>query len=131
MIMDLAVLLIAIAAIVLAAFIVPVIIEIKKTTVALREFVVNLDRELKPTLHELQGTVTEAKGLIAEVSARTGEIKGLTTALGETGQNLRGINKAIGSATGIIAGTSVWAAGLKAAFSFILERLAKKRKEEG
>ncbi|HTY20513.1 MAG TPA: DUF948 domain-containing protein [Geobacteraceae bacterium] len=131
MIMDLAVLLIAIAIVILAAFIIPVFIELKKSSIALREFIGDLDRELKPALHELQGTLKEAKGLLAEVSARTEEIKTLTTALGETGHNLRVINHALGSAVGVVTSTSAWAAGVRAAFKLIVERLAKKRKEEG
>lgn len=131
MIMDLAVLLIAIALVILVAFIIPVIIEIKKTTTTLREFTQNLDNELKPALHEFQGTLAEAKTLLAEVSARTEEIKTLTTALGETGHNLRAINYALGSAAGLISNTSAWAAGARAAFKLIVERIAKKRKEEG
>ena len=131
MIMDLAVLMIAIAVVILVAFILPVIIEIKKTTITLRDFMLHLDNELKPVLSDLQGTLNEAKSLLSEVSARTEEIKTLTTSLGETGHNLRVINNALGSAVGIITNTSVWAAGARAAIKLIVERIAKKRKEEG
>ena len=131
MVMDLAVLLIAIAVLVLTAFIIPVFVELKKTGVALRGFIADLDRELKPALDELRGTLAEARGLIAEVSARTEEVKTLTTALGETGHNLRLINRALGSAAGVVTNTSALAAGFKAAFKSIAERFAKKRKGEG
>lgn len=131
MVMELAVLLIAIAVVVLTAFIIPVLIEAKKTVVTLRDFTDNLGNQLKPTLQELQGTLTEAKGLVAEVTARTEEVKILTTALGETGHNLRVINNALGSAAAVVASTAAWGAGIKAAMSLVLDRLSKKRKEEG
>jgi uncharacterized protein YoxC len=131
MVMELAVLLIAIAVVVLTAFLIPVVIEAKKTVVTLREVTESLGNQLKPTLQELQGTLSEAKGLVAQVTARTEEVKTLTTALGETGHNLRVINNALGSAATVVASTAAWGAGIKAAMSLVLDRLSKKRKEEG
>jgi uncharacterized protein YoxC len=129
MLIGLAAGLIAITFAILAAFLIPAVIEIRKTVIALREFTVNAENELKPVLHELQNTLTELKGLAGEAAARADEVRSFTEALGETGKNLRTINSAVGRVTGFIANTSVWAVGAKAAGKMILEGISKKRKE--
>ncbi len=131
MLLDLAAILVAISAAILSAFMIPALIEIRKTAIALRDLAVKVEDEVKPVLVELHGTLSEVKGLVSEASARIEEVKYLTTVLGETGRNVRVINAVLGSAAGVLTTTSVWAAGAKAAGRLILERLAKKRKEEG
>jgi uncharacterized protein YoxC len=131
MLLDLAAILVAISAAILAAFMIPALIEIRKTAVAVRDLTVKVENDMKPVLDELHGTLSEVKGLVSEASARIEEVKNLTTAMGETGRNLRAINGVIGSAAGVLTTTSIWAAGAKAAGRLIVERLAKKRKGEG
>jgi uncharacterized protein YoxC len=129
MLIGLAAGLIAITFAILAAFLIPAVIEIRKTVIALREFTVNAENELKPILHELQNTLTELKGLAGATAARADEVRSFTEALGETGKNLRTINSVVGTVAGLLANTSVWAVGAKAAGKMILESLSKKRKE--
>jgi uncharacterized protein YoxC len=129
MLIGLAAVLIAITFAILAAFLIPAVIEIRKTAIALREFTVNAENELKPVLHELQNTLTELKGLAGEAAARADEVRSFTEALGETGRNLRTINSVVGTVAGLLANTSAWAVGAKAAGKTILECLSKKRKE--
>jgi uncharacterized protein YoxC len=120
---------IAITLAILSAFLIPAIIEIRKTAIALREFTVNAESELKPVLHELQNTLTELKNLVEVTAARTEELRSFAEALGETGRNLRTINSVVGAVAGMLANTSAWAVGAKAAGKMILESLSKKRKE--
>jgi uncharacterized protein YoxC len=129
MLIGLAAGLIAITFAILAAFLIPAVIEIRKTAIALREFTVNAETELKPVLHELQNTLTELKGLAGEAASRADEIRSFTEALGETGKNLRTINSVVGTVASLLANTSAWAVGAKAAGKMILESLSKKRKE--
>lgn len=129
MLIGLAAGLIAITFAILAAFLIPAVIEIRKTAIALREFTVNAESELKPVLNELQNTLTELKGLAGVAAARADEIRSFTEALGETGKNLRTINSVVGTVAGVLANTSAWAVGAKAAGRMILESLSKKRKE--
>jgi len=129
MLIDLAVVLIAITIIVLAAFTIPAVIEIRKTAVALREFTLNAENELKPVLHELHKTLAELKSFAEMTTARGDDVRSFMEALGETGRNLRTINSVVGTVAGFLANTSVWAVGAKAAGKLILERLSKKRKE--
>jgi uncharacterized protein YoxC len=129
MLIGLAACLIAITFAILAAFLIPAVIEIRKTAVALREFTLNAENDLKPVLHELQNTLTELKGLAGEAASRVDEVSSFTAALGETGKSLRTINSVVGTVAGLLANTSAWAVGAKAAGKMILESLSKKRKE--
>jgi len=129
MLIGLAAILIAITFVVLVAFLIPAVIEIRKSAITLREFTVNAENELKPVLHELQNTLTELKGLVEVTAARTAELRSFAEALGDTGRNLRTINSVVGRVAGMLANTSAWAVGAKAAGKMILESLSKKRKE--
>jgi uncharacterized protein YoxC len=129
MLIGLAAVVVAITLVVLAAFTIPAIIEIRKTTASLREFITCADSELKPVLHELHQTIAELK-IIAEVAASKSEdMKTFMEALGDTGRNLRTINHVVGSVAGVLATSSAWVVGARAAGKLILERLSKKRKE--
>jgi uncharacterized protein YoxC len=129
MLIDLAAVVVAITLAVLAAFLIPTFIEIRKSAASLREFIVSADSELKPVLHELHQTITELK-IIAEVAASKSEdMKTFMEALGDTGRNLRTINHVVGSVAGVLATSSAWVVGARVAGKFILERLSKKRKE--
>jgi len=129
MLIDLAAILVAITLVVLAAFLIPAFIEIRKTAASLRDFITCADSELKPVLHELHQTITELK-IIAEVAAsKTEDMKTFMEALGDTGRNLRTINHVVGSVAGVLAGSSAWVVGARAAGKLIFERLSRKRKE--
>jgi uncharacterized protein YoxC len=128
MLISLAAILVAITMVVLAAFLIPAFIEIRKTAASLREFINCTDSELKPVLHELHQTITELK-IIAEVAAsRTDDVKSFMEALGDTSRNLRSINHVVGAVAGVLVSTSAWAVGARTAGKFIVERLSKKRK---
>jgi len=129
MLIDLAAILVAITLVVLAAFLIPAFIEIRKTAASLRDFITCADSELKPVLHELHQTITELK-IIAEVAASKSEdMKTFMEALGDTGRNLRTINHVVGSVAGVLASSSAWVVGARAAGKLIFERLSRKRKE--
>ena len=129
MLISLAAVLVAITLVVLAAFMIPAFIEIRKTAASLRAFIVCADSELKPVLHDLRQTITELK-IITEVAASKSEdMKSFMEALGDTGRNLRTINHVVGSVTSVLANSSAWVVGARVAGRFILERLSKKRKE--
>jgi len=128
MLIGLAAVVVAITLVVLAAFTVPALIEIRKTTASLREFITSADSELKPVLHELQQTLTELKIITEGIASRTEDVKSFMEGVGDTGRNLRKINSVVGGVAGVLASSSAWAVGAKAAGRFILERLSKKRK---
>ena len=129
MLIDLAVVVSAITLVVIAAFLIPAVIELRKTAIALREFTANAENELKPVLNELHVTLAELKNFAEMTTARRDDVRSFMEALGDTGRNLRTINHVVGTVAGVLASTSVWAVGAKAAGKMILERLSKIRKE--
>jgi len=129
MLIGLAAVVIAITLVVIAAFLIPAVIEIRKTAIALREFTANAENELKPVLNELHVTLAELKNFAEMTTSRRDDVRSFMEALGDTGRNLRIINSVVGTVAGFLANTSVWAVGAKAAGRMILERLSKQRKE--
>ena len=129
MLISLAAVLVAVTLVVLAAFLIPAFIEIRKTAASLREFIECTDSELKPLLHELHQTITELKIITEAVASKTEDVKSIMAAVGDTGRNLRMINNVVGTVTGVLASTSAWVVGARVAGRFILERLSTKRKE--
>lgn len=129
MLIDLAAVVVAITLAVLAAFMIPAIIEIRKTAASLREFITSADSELKPLLNELHNTISEVKIIAEGIASRTEDVTCFMEALGDTSRNLRKINSVVGTVSGVLATSSAWVVGARVAGKFILERLSKKRKE--
>jgi uncharacterized protein YoxC len=130
MIIDLAVAVMAVTLAVVAAFMIPAFIEVRKTAAATREFITYTEGELKPALKELRETLAEMQSVTEVVASRTGDIKTFMEALGDTGRNLRTINNVIGAVAGVVAGSSAWITGARVAGKLILERFSKKRRGE-
>ena len=129
MLISLAVVIVAITFVALAAFTIPALIDIRKTAVAIREMSARAENELKPVLQELQKTLAELKCFAEGAASKTEDLKSFMEALGDTGRNLRTINKVVGTAAGVLSSSSAWVVGVKVAGRFILERLSRKRKE--
>lgn len=130
MLISIAIVVMAVTLVVLAAFMVPAFIEIRKTAAAMREFVACTESELKPVLHELHITLNELKGITEGAAAKTEDVKLFMEALGDTGRNLRTINNVVGAVAGVLANSAAWITGARVAGTFILERLSRKRREE-
>ena len=128
MLISLAAVLVAITLAVLVAFMIPAVIEIRKTAASLREFITCADSELKPVLHELHQTIAELKLIVEVAATRTDDVKSFMEALGDTSRNLRTINHVVGTVAGVLVSSSAWAVGAKAAGRFILESFLTKRK---
>lgn len=130
MVIGVAVLVMAATMVVLAAFMIPAFIEIRKTAAAVREFVAGTESELKPVLHELHKTLNELKSITEGAATKTEDVKLFMEALGDTGRNLRTINHVVGAVAGVLASSSAWMTGARVAGKFILDRLATKRRGE-
>ena len=129
MLINLAVAVVAVTMVVLAAFMIPAFIEIRKTAIALRQTSERAESEFKPVLHELHKTLTELKCLVGGAAARTEDVVSFMEALGDTGRNLRTINHVVGAVAGVLASSSAWMTGARVAGKVILERLLQRRKE--
>lgn len=122
-----AVLLMALALVVLVIFMIPALLEIRRTAAEMRLFINQTNGELKPVLMELERNLSELRTVMEGIAERRENIQVFMEAVGDTGRNLRTINSVIGTVANAAATSSVWIAGARAAGRFLAERLIKKR----
>ena len=122
-----AVVVLALALVVLVAFMIPTLIEIRKAAADLRSFVNQAGGELKPVLLELERTLADLRMVTEGIAEKREEVQTFMEAVGDTGRNIRTINAVVGSIAHAAATSSVWMTGARAAGKFITERLIKKR----
>ncbi len=125
-IVAIAALVIAIIFVVLACFLIPALIEIKKTAAAVRTYVTDVDSELKPILREMRELTVDLRALADSVASHRDEVSSFITAVGDTGRNISRINVAIGDVADVFFKSSLWITGLKAAGRYVINRIAKK-----
>lgn len=124
---GIALVIIAGALCVLVLTLIPTLLTIKKTAASVGDLADMVQNELKPTLHELTAVLTELKTVGEGVAEHTEDVKRFMAALGETGTNLSTINRSVGTVTGVLNATSIWATGAKVAGKYVIERYLKKR----
>jgi uncharacterized protein YoxC len=107
---------------------IPLIRELKATSIAVREFVVKFESEIQPTLKELNDTLADLNVLSSGAAEKVEDIKCFMSAVGETGRGLQTISTVVGGAAGAFSKSSLWLTGAKVAGSYMLDRLIKKRR---
>lgn len=127
-IINIAAVVIAIAVVALVISLIPLIKELKTTTVAVREIAGRMETNIQPTLKELQDALADVNVLTAVAAEKVEDIECLMTAIGDTGKGLRTISTVVGGAAGAVAKSSLWLTGAKVAGSYMLERFTKKRR---
>lgn len=126
-ILGIAVAVMAATLVVIAAFMIPAFIEVRKTAIATREFLAQTESDIKPVLKDLHETLANLRVLTEGAAAKVEDVQCFMEAVGDTGRNIRTINSVVGSVAGVLSGSSVWITGLKVASKFIMDRVAKKR----
>jgi uncharacterized protein YoxC len=124
---NLAAVVVAVTLIVLAGFLIPAILELRKTAVALREFITRTDTEIQPVVRELHEALADLKVITGRVADNVGEVDIFMSAVGETGRGLRTISTVVGTVAGVMGKSSLWLAGAKVAGKFVLDKLTKQR----
>jgi uncharacterized protein YoxC len=122
-----ALIIIAVAFCVLVLALIPTLLTVKRTAASLGLLSEMIQQELKLTLQELTAVLAEQKTVVRGVAEHTEDVARFMTALGETGNNLHTINRAVGTVTGVFSTSAVWATGVKVAGKYMLERYLKKR----
>lgn len=122
-----AVMVLALALVVLVAFMIPTLIEIRKAAADMRGFVTQTGGELKPVLVELEKTLAELRIVTEAIAEKRDDVQTFMEAIGDTGRNISTINAAVGSVAHVAATSSLWLTGARAAGKFLAERLIKKR----
>jgi uncharacterized protein YoxC len=117
----------ALALVVLVAFMIPTLIEIRKAAADLRAFVTRTGGELKPVLLELEKTLAELRMVTEGIAEKREDVQTFMEAVGDTGRNIRTINAVIGNVVHAAVTSSIWVTGARTAGKFLTERLIKKR----
>jgi len=124
---GIALIIIAVALCILVLVLISTLMTIKRTAASVGELAQMVQSELKPTLQELSGVLTELRTVGSGVAEHTEDVKRFMAELGEAGTNLHTINRTVGVVTGVLNTTSVWATGAKVAGKYVLERYLKKQ----
>jgi uncharacterized protein YoxC len=117
----------ALTLVVMAICLIPVLLEAKKTAVSLRTLSDSLQLEVRPLVKELRETIQDIQVITGATAANADGVGILMEELGHAGQNIRMINRVIGVASTLVAGSSAWITGARVAGKFIADRLIKKR----
>jgi len=124
---DIALIIIAVALCILVLTLIPALLTIKRAAASVGGLAEMIQGELKPTLQELTGVLTELKTIGCGVAEHTDDVKRFMSALGETGTNLSTINRSVNVVTGVLNTTSIWATGARVAGKYLFDRYLKKR----
>ena len=124
---GIAVIVIAVALCILVLILIPTLLTIKRSAASMANLADMVQNELKPTLRELTGVLAELKTVSGGIAEHTDDVKLFMSALGETGSNLRTINRSVSVVTGALNTTSAWVTGAKVAGKYMFERYLKKR----
>lgn len=115
----------AIGIVVLVVILLPVLQELKKTALSLRETSDTLLKELQPLIKELRETVADVQVVTSSAAANADGVNLLLEELGHAGHNIRMINRILGVASQVAASSSIWVTGARVAGKYIADRLIK------
>jgi len=119
------------AVIVLVAFLIPVLLQIKRTAKATEDFLRTTQDSLNPLLIRLEETVEKSYQVADKLDESISNIRHLTNAVGETGAIIDDINSMIKHINTFISGTmSSFGAGIKTALSVLTQGIIKKEVEK-
>lgn len=124
---GIALIIIAVALCVLVLTMIPTLLAVKRTAASVGDLSEMLQNELKPTLQELTGVLSELKTVGGSMAEYNEDVRLFMSELGAAGSNLHTINRSVGVVTGVLSATSIWATGAKVAGKYIVERYLKKR----
>lgn len=120
--------LIVLALVVTVGFLVLLIMELRKTTRSLNEFLKTTEESIKPALEELQQTLKSIRNVSDDINVVTVDIKTFSGAMRDVGQNIKHVSNLIEDVT---KSTTVKASGLKigirAALGVLLNNLISRK----
>jgi uncharacterized protein YoxC len=121
---------IVITVVVTAAFLIGLIMELRKTARSINEFLKTTEEFFNPTLEELQQTLRSIRNVSDNLNDATNDIKTFSGAVNDIGQHVRQISNII---EGVTSSTAIKASGLKVgirtALGVLLSNLFSKKGE--
>jgi len=116
--------LIALSISAIAAFLIPVLIELKRTIVSVRK---TAENNLNPTLEEMLQVLKNVNGISANVNDVTGHVKDFSKSISDIGHTVSTVNTLVEKAGASTAVKVIsFRAGIKAAIEYLLTNLIKK-----
>lgn len=117
---------VAVAVVVLVFFLLPAILELRRTLETVRRFVATTEEKLEPALTEMYAVLADLRVVADATASKADEVKSVMTALGDTGENIHRINGMISGAMAVLHKPANLLTGVKASGSYLLERIRKK-----
>ncbi|MBI4736602.1 MAG: DUF948 domain-containing protein [candidate division NC10 bacterium] len=118
----------AVVSVVWTALLIPVLLEFKRASWRLQEFIRTLELDLRPVLHEAREGIREMTKAAQGVAESTARLRGAMAAMEEAGENLRVTTGAIRAVFGsrLIPVASVLA-GVRAGVKTLWKRYRQRR----
>ena len=113
--------------IILAAFLIPAILQIMRTAKAAEDFLKTTQASLNPLIAKLNETADKTNNIAANIDESICNVRQLTKAVGETGAIIGDINNFVRKiqTVGLIT-TSSFGAGIKTALSVLAQGIMRK-----
>ena len=117
----------AVTLVIMAFCLIPVLVELRRTAISVRNIAESMQEEIKPLIKELRETVADIQVVTGSAATHADGVNLLLDELGHAGHNIRVINRVIGVASELVAASSAWMAGARVAGKVIADKLIKKR----
>ena len=128
---DLAVMIIAVAVVVLVGYLVPTILQVKKTVGQSERLLIRLNHELPGMLKEVKGTNENIRALTDQARVGVDRATVFLNAVGDVGQTVNQVHHTVrGKGGTVMIGLTSLLAGIKAATSTVKHRIHKEQKEK-
>ena len=128
---DLAVLIIAVAVVVLVAYLVPTILQVKRTVGQSERLLIRLNHELPGLLKDVKGTNENIRALTDQARVGVDRASTFLNAVGDVGQTVNQVHEAMrGKGGTVMVGLSSLLAGIKAVTSTMKNRVRKESKDK-
>lgn len=126
--MDLAAIIIAVAFVVLVGYLVPMILQVKRTVGQSERLLIRLNHELPGLLKDVQGTNANIRALTEQARLGVDRATIFLNAVGDVGQTVNHVHQAVrGKGGAFVVGVTSLLAGLKAATSTVRKRVHKEQ----
>lgn len=127
-IVEIAAILVAVTFVVLVGFLVPVMIQVRKTVAESEQLLAKMNNDLPPLISELKGVSRNVNDLTEQARLGVEHAAVLLHAVGEVGESVQHVHEVVkGSSGSMLANVASVVAGVKAATKVMKERF----REEG
>jgi len=116
--------LLVLAVLVVSGFLIALLIELKKTTQSLREFLKTTGESTKTTMEEMQQTLKSLRGISENIKGMTDDVKSFSVVVRETGQSLKLLSDMVNDiSTSVVKEVSGLRVGLRTALEVFWNNL--------